>query len=409
MNLRTLFLLSPFLFLMACTPLHAPVPAGSIPEARPLSVEDEQYGHQVLQALSERYQPDYNNPRTQNVQDIVDRLTHAAHADKDPWHVYILKDSTVKNAAATRGNHVFVWTGMLESTHSDEELATVLSHEISHILAGHTDPDPNEEVKQLLINIGAIAAGVAVSAATRSPTWSGDLGRLASSATQELGNGFLLYPYSRDRELEADQIGLFIMADAKYNPSAAIDFWTKIPSDPDYREGPSFLSTHPAAEERIKSLRALLPQAMSRFQGTSTQPPPWRLNSKGSSTDPGKPTNAGLSGKSGPNPLPAPLPSSSPPAASGSSSAPGNGPGLSRDSFALNGSSNSTSTEVWTVTSPRAVVYRSPSLKSQKLGEFAKGAEINVIRRVDDWLELHEPGGSSRRVVVKASELSPKN
>lgn len=388
MQLRSLATLLPFLFLIACAPLHTPVPPGAIPAAKKLSVDDEQYGHQVLQALSERYQLDYNNPRTQDVQDIVDKLTHAAHADQDPWHVYILKDDSVKNAAATRGNHVFVWTGMLQSASSDAELATVLSHEISHILAGHTDPDPNEEVKQLLINIGAIAAGVAVSAATRNPQWSGDLGRLTSSATQELGNGFLLYPYSRERELQADQIGLFIMADAKFDPQAALDFWTKLPSDPDYREGPSFLSTHPAAADRLQALKALLPQAEARYRGTVSPPAPWTMGQTGAPPSPGvTPPSGGAFGQtpsgqisSGPN-----------------------------DSFALNSPPTPAGGAEWIVKSDKAIVYRRPSRTSQRLGEFRRGAKVQVLKQDGEWLEIQEPGTSNagQSAFMRSSALSP--
>lgn len=364
-----------------------------IPEARPLSTEDEQYGHQILQTLTDHYKLDYNNPKAQTVQDIVDRLTKAAGADKDPWHVYILQDPKVKNAAATRGNHVFVWTGMLNAASSDAELATVISHEISHILAGHTDPDPNEEAKALLINLGALAAGIAVSAVTRSPTWSNDLGNLTSSATQELGKGFLLYPYSREREAEADRIGMFMMADAKFDPRAAIAFWTKIPTDPDYREGPSFLSTHPPAEERLQALRVLLPQALERYEGRVPKPPFWSLHSHlrtGPSPSPsagrGTGTGASLPAPGG-TPAQSPSPSGAPSPSPIRAPAPPLPPG---DSFGLN-SRTPEAPELWTVSARRAVLYRAASLKSRRLGEFRHGAQISGRKASGAWVEVFSP------------------
>ncbi|MDD2943928.1 MAG: M48 family metalloprotease, partial [bacterium] len=185
---------------------------GEIPEARPLKPDEEQYGHQVLQALTEQYELDYNHPRYNEVVGIVEKLTAAAGADKDPWHVFILRDNNLKNAAATRGNHVFVWTGMLDYTSSEAELATVLSHEIAHVLARHTDPDPNEEARKLLVQVGAMAAAMAAAGATSSYQASQIVGNLTGTVTQEVASGMLIYPYTRDMELEADSLGMFIMA-----------------------------------------------------------------------------------------------------------------------------------------------------------------------------------------------------
>lgn len=396
---RAWLVLSVSLWFAACVPARAPVPPGMIPQAKPLSLTDEQYGHQVLQAMTDRFELDYNNPRGMEVQDIVDRLTKAAGADKDPWHIYIFKDESVKNAAATRGNHVFVWTGMLNAALSQDELSTVLAHEIAHILAGHTDPDPNEEIKELLINIGAMAAGIAVSAATRSPSWGQNLGNLTSSVTQELGNGILLYPYSRDKEREADQIGLFMMADAKFNPNAAIAFWTKIPHDPDYREGPSFLSTHPPAEERLGELNQLLPQAMARFEGKSAPPPPWTPGTPGSPqgnsrtpvmTGPpaGSSTGGGLRSPGSPPP-------SGPIArAPGGISSPATAPIelAPSDTFDIGRKdTSSTSLGTWTVSSKTAVLYQSPTTKGRKIGEFRQGAKVKVGKKDGAWLEIFEP------------------
>jgi len=150
------------LFLSACSTRKAPVQVGHIPKSKPITIAEEQYGHTVLQKMSEKWPLDYNDPRLDKVTEIVDRLTVAANADKEPWHVYLFKAPKVKNAAATRGNHVFIWSGMLDWIQSDDELATILGHELAHVLARHTDPDPNEAAKKMLIRVGAIAASIAV-------------------------------------------------------------------------------------------------------------------------------------------------------------------------------------------------------------------------------------------------------
>lgn len=250
-----------------CAPLRPPVPAGVIPNPHPVTAEEEEYGHTVLSELSQQYQLDFNDTRLDMVNRVVDRLTKAAGVDKSPWHVYLFRDATVKNAAATRGNHVFIWSGMLDFAASEDELATVLAHELSHVLAGHTDPDPNEEVKNILIQVGAAAVGIAISATTRDPYLGQNLGDLGSALTEQLGNGIFVNPYSQQMELEADEIGLMIMAKAHYDPQKALGFWSRMEQDPSAAADLQFFSTHPPAQARLEKLKAALPLAEAYYRG----------------------------------------------------------------------------------------------------------------------------------------------
>jgi len=352
------------LTLLACAPSRPPIPPGVVPEIRPLNVEDEQYGHQVFQGLADQYEQDYNHPRAQEVQDIVDRLTKAAGGANDPWHVYIFKDKSVKNAAATRGNHVFIWSGLLDSTKNDAELATILAHEVSHVIAGHTEPDPNDEIKKLLINLGAMAAGIAVSYGTNG-AYSGDLGNLAQTVTQSVGDSLLVLPYARDKELEADQVGMFLMAKAQYNPQAAIEFWSRAEQDPELSGTLGFLSTHPPAEERVERLRALLPDALALYSGKSAPP-----LLPGKTTAKAPPVNATPFDASGDT-----FAISAKPTAQGVS-----------PSFGPQGSAPQ-----WKLMAPKAIVYARPLVSSHKLGELKNGALIKVEKVQGKWLEISNP------------------
>ena len=138
-------------FVCSCAPSKPPVPMGTIPIYKAVSTADEQYGHTVVNQLSQQYPIDYNDPRIISVTKIVENLANAAGAKNEPWHVFILSGANIKNAAATRGNHIFIWSGMLNTTTTDDEIAAVLAHEMAHLLAGHTDPDPNEQVKKILL------------------------------------------------------------------------------------------------------------------------------------------------------------------------------------------------------------------------------------------------------------------
>jgi hypothetical protein len=307
---------------------------------------------------------DYDHPRGQNVNSIVEQLTKAARADSDPWHVYVFKDANFKNAAATRGNHVFIWTGMIDTTKNDDELAAVLAHEIGHVLARHTDPDPDEEMKKLLINLGAIAAGIAAARVTGSPNWGETVGDLTQTVTDQVAKGLLLNPYSRDRELEADQIGLFLMADAGYNPQAAIDFWSRAQGDPSFGSSLTFFSTHPPASERLDELRILLPEALARFDGRSPKPAPYDLDAVERQAQAPEQSPAGRQ-----QPLPP------------------------TDSFDVSKADPSLSSpeQRWIVSSSRAVLYPEPDTHSKALGEFTQGAIVTVVEADRFWLKVLAP------------------
>jgi len=249
----------------SCSSTRVPVPPGEVPAPKKPTISDEQYGQEVLRELTKHYELDFTDPRLNQVTEVVERLTEAAGAQNDPWHVYLFRAPQVKNAAATRGNHVFIWSGMLDLTQTDEEIATVMAHEIAHVLAGHTEPDPNQEVYQMLINIGATAAAIAVAAAINDPNVGRNVGNLSGSLTKELAKGIVTNPYSRELEAEADHVGLFLMADAKYDPEAAVEFWRRAQQDPAFNSTIEFFSTHPLPEDRLGQLNQYLAEAKDRY------------------------------------------------------------------------------------------------------------------------------------------------
>lgn len=251
--------------LAACAS-RAPIPAGQVPAANYVSAEDEAYGLQVLSALSQRYPVDQNDRNIFRVRDLVGRLANAAGAGASPWNVYVLRGDDVVNAAATRGNFVFVWTGLFRATYSDPELATVLAHEMGHVLANHTQSTPSEEASQIFADISGNIASSIVS--TQGPY--GAFAQLAGILVSETIKAFAVNPEAQRQEFEADQIGLFLMADAGFDPKEAVDFWVRFGSQyASDASGLNFFSTHPTTEERIQSLQSLLPGAEERYRAAA--------------------------------------------------------------------------------------------------------------------------------------------
>ena len=348
------------------------VPPGEIPQPPPVSAEDEDYGQQVLSELVKEYPLENNDAYVNRVRDIVDRLAKAAHADKEPWHVYVLKGDSVVNAAATRGNHVFVWTGILLRTTSDAELSTVLAHEVGHVLAGHTLPTSGEEAGQILAQVsGQIASGVVGSYGPYSPL--ADLaGMLVSSAIEAL----FVNPVSQQSESEADQIGLFLMADASYDPQDATAFWAKMAKDPSNGSlSLSFLSTHPPTEERLAALKLLLPEAMKRYYaGRATG---------GRAKKPVEPSPTGRGQKEPKRKQPkAPEPSRAPRTTE---------PGRSDAGW-------------WVDAENSAAILTDPDPGSPVMSTLKKGERVRTEFRLGAWYKVSQPAVG----YVRGAELSPE-
>ncbi len=264
--LRSLLLLT-ILVAGACVPTRPPLPPGYIPPEPYLATEDERYGHQVLVSLMREFDLERDDRIISRVRRVADRITKDGIGSRNTWHVYVLRSDRIKNAAATKGNHLFVWTPLLSSMRNDAELATVLSHEIAHVIAGHTQDDPRAESAKILGDVMGeatsqllgIYGGVA-------PLVGAIAGSLISSGVDAAINN----PAQQQKELEADQIGIMLLAKAGYDPRAAIDLWDRLQHDPDF-SGPriSFLSTHPSSKERLEKLRQNLPEALAIYRGRS--------------------------------------------------------------------------------------------------------------------------------------------
>ncbi len=198
------------------------------------------------------------------------------------WTV-ILIDSPEFNAMTVPGNYIFVFRGFLDQTPNDDEAAVVLAHEIGHRLAQHEVKTSEETWGTAIAALATIAAGVAV--ASQQGSTEQDVKAIVES-TGQLGAGFTTLRYSKDKETEADQIGLFILADAGIDPIAAVTLWGRRLAV-EGSDGNDFFSTHPLNEGRQKRAAQLLPLAQARYQealtrkkGVKTRRQPTQLNAE---------------------------------------------------------------------------------------------------------------------------------
>jgi predicted Zn-dependent protease len=174
------------------------------------------------------------------------------------WSVEVIDDPKTVNAWCMAGGRMAVYTGLLEKIDpTDDELAQVMGHEISHALANHTA----EKMSVAL----ATSAGVAI-AGILSDHAAATMSVAAIAASLAVG-----LPNSRAAESEADEIGIELAAKAGYNPNAAISLWQKMGKEGG--ETPAqFLSTHPSPGNRQEKLAELAPKMMPFYQQKGERP-----------------------------------------------------------------------------------------------------------------------------------------
>ncbi|MDF1764204.1 MAG: M48 family metallopeptidase [Oleibacter sp.] len=159
------------------------------------------------------------------------------------WSVGIIDDPQTLNAWCMAGGRMAIYSGIvIQLNLTDDEIAQIMGHEISHALANHTAERMSRAV---LMNAGLMAAAVAT-----------DNNGMVLSGTAMAAKVALELPNSRTAETEADRIGIELATKAGYKPEAAVTLWNKMKQASGGSQ-PEFLSTHPSPDNRAATLDKL--------------------------------------------------------------------------------------------------------------------------------------------------------
>ncbi|OUD16300.1 peptidase [Thioflexithrix psekupsensis] len=170
------------------------------------------------------------------------------------WEIAVFEEPTA-NAFALPGGKIGVHTGLFQVAKTPHQMATVIGHEIAHVLSNHG----NERVSQQF----AVEQGLAlVQALANVQTETGQLLMGLLGVGAQLG---ILMPYSRVQESEADILGLHLMARAGFDPRESVALWQNMASSGG-GDAPEFLSTHPSHQTRISELQNAIPYAMQLYE-----------------------------------------------------------------------------------------------------------------------------------------------
>jgi predicted Zn-dependent protease len=149
---------------------------------------------------------------------------------KFEWEVNVLEDRQI-NAFCLPGGKIAVYTGLFAIVQNDDQLATVLSHEIAHALAHHAS---ERIARQQNLPPG---------------------GQVLSELINKR--------HDREQEAEADKIGVFLMTFAGYDPRQAIVFWERMAKAHGGGAPPEILSDHPSDARRIEAMKDNVQRALA--------------------------------------------------------------------------------------------------------------------------------------------------
>jgi predicted Zn-dependent protease len=208
----------------------------------------DQMGLQAFTNIKDKTPVESKRTTNRYVQCVGDAITRVVGGS---WEIVVFRDDAT-NAFALPGRKIGVNTGLLKVAENQHQLATVLGHEVAHVMAQHS----NERVSQKF----AVEQGLGLVNAIASPqsaTGQTLMGLLGVGA--EYG---ILLPYSRVQESEADILGLDLMAKAGFDPRESVKLWINMGRASD-GQPPEFLSTHPSHSTRISDLNEHMPVALN--------------------------------------------------------------------------------------------------------------------------------------------------
>ena len=212
--------------------------------------EMQQMGATAFQQIKQQTRQSDRQAVTRYVECVAGRITDVVgDRETGDWEVTVFEEDEI-NAFALPGKKIGIYTGLLDVAKNQHQLATVVAHEVAHVLAQHG----NERLSTQFATSTGLEL-VSMVAGSDTMTKRTALGLLGLGA--QVG---LLLPFSRTQETEADIMGLELMARAGFSPGESVDLWQNMIAA---SEGspPEFLSTHPSGESRIDVLQSHLPEA----------------------------------------------------------------------------------------------------------------------------------------------------
>ena len=218
-----------------------------VPASAPRTTGGESSAAREHKQLVAYFGGEYRAPATEHYLDeVLSKLANASDTPTQAYKVTIL-NSPIVNAFALPSGNIYVTRGLLALANDTSEVAAVMAHEIAHVTARHALQRAELEKRSALIS----QAADVIENRDRSKTF---------KAYAQLS----LASFSRQQELEADQIGVHVIAKAGYDPFAAARFLVSLGKSTELRQithpgadKPDMMATHPSTPERVAAAIAV--------------------------------------------------------------------------------------------------------------------------------------------------------
>ena len=221
---------------------------------------------QVHQEVTKQFRLLQGQPINTYINNLGQTLARKSERPNIPWQFYVVNDKSI-NAFATLGGRVYVHTGLIAATQNEAQLASVIGHEIGHIVGRHGLENVKKAQKYGTLGAVASIAGAILG---------GSAGALVDLAGNLVAGGYLM-KHSRDAEREADYLGLYNLDRASYNTEGMVQMFqilNQISQNQPNSIG-SILASHPPAAERAQNtareIQERLPGTNSARRVTNTQ------------------------------------------------------------------------------------------------------------------------------------------
>lgn len=215
----------------------------------------QQYQQMLREASAKKALAPRDHPQMLRLRAIADRLIpHALQwnprAPQWRWEVNLIGSKQL-NAFCMPGGKIAFYYGILQQLQlGDDEVATIMGHEMAHALREHA--------RERMGKTAATRVGAGLLSALLGLGNTGD-------QLLNMGGQLLTLRFSREDESEADIVGMELAARAGYDPRAGVSLWNKM-MEASKGAPPEFLSTHPAGATRIADIESHLPKVMPLYE-----------------------------------------------------------------------------------------------------------------------------------------------
>ncbi len=200
-------------------------------------------GDQFHEQLQQEFKIQADGELSQRVNRIGQRLAQVSDRQDYEYHFYVIEKDEL-NAFTVPGGRIYFFTGLLNKLQSDDQIASVLAHEIGHCSAKHT-------IKKFQAAMGFQLVGDVVLSQLSGAQTARQIASLSSSALMNL----VFSAYGRKDEYESDKLGLKYMALAGYNVNGMTEAFEVLDAENKGPDVPLIFRSHPYTRDRITAIQ----------------------------------------------------------------------------------------------------------------------------------------------------------